>query len=249
MLTKDWLRAFVAIGSAQHDRWTAAGAGVLLLDEEGRLWIATAAHVVDQVGTDSVTVLLSKQDDKGVILVGLGQLQKQHGLRWIRDEVNDLAAALMPYSPEAAMKAISAGSCLPFDDVLPSMACYTIGCPYGVRGLDPTHAIPLVLGGVVSGTNAEHKLIYASAPTFPGNSGGPLVVHRSLIDPTGRMQIGVPTVLLAGIVLQIALVPSPASEDKLPALHLGIAKSADVVLQLLRSSAASDQARRSGRAP
>jgi hypothetical protein len=118
------------------------------------------------------------------------------------------------------------------------MPCFTIGCPYGLRGVDPGKATPLVLDGVIAGVNQSNRRIFTNAATFPGNSGGPLIAVRSPFAPDGSMMVGRPTVLLAGIVLQSALVPSPMPGDLTPPLHLGVAAPADAVLGLLDSEQA-----------
>lgn len=223
MLSNDWLKAFYPIGHVERgERWSAVGAGVLF-SHRRVLWIVTANHVVEEAG--SSTSLLLGHASEQVTVLELGAAQKEHGLGWIRDSPRDLAEALMPRFPEMDIKAVSQKLCLPLSGVVPSMSSFTVGCPYGVRGFDPTRATPLVLDGVISGTNPKEGLIYTSAPTFPGNSGGPLIGSRS---PRTK-------ILLAGIVLVTAMVPPPDDASYDPPLRLGIARSIDTVLELLDS--------------
>jgi hypothetical protein len=92
-----------------------------------------------------------------------------------------------------------------------------------------------VLSGIIAGVNSGTNRIYTSTPTFPGNSGGPLIVIRSPFLPEGGMTIG-KTVLLAGIMLESMLIPPQKQGDApMPALHLGVAAPTDAILGLLDS--------------
>lgn len=154
----------------------------------------------------------------------------------MQDQVNDLAAAPMPSSRDYDIKAVAQENCLRLPELVPSMPCFTVGCPYGLYGVNPRKATPLVLDGVISGVDPDNRKVFTSAPTFPGNSGGPLVVVRVPFDPTGRMTVGVPTVFFAGVMLETRLIPD--QNDRVPPLHLGIAAPADAVLDLLESAQA-----------
>ena len=85
----------------------------------------------------------------------------------------------MPSSPDFCIKAVTAEKCLRMTELVPSMPCFTVGCPYGLHGLNPQEATPLVLDGVISGVDPVSRKVYTSAPTFPGNSGGPLIALRT----------------------------------------------------------------------
>jgi hypothetical protein len=242
MLSREWLQAFVPLGMLEgKDRWSAVGAGVLFI-EHGVLWLVTALHAVRDV-KERIAPLLRKTDGT-VLIVSLADVQKSAAFSWLEDGPMDLAATPMPSAPDLQIKGVTRRECLLIKNVIPSMPAYTVGCPYGLTGLDPARPSPLVLDGVVSGTNEPELTIYTSAPTFPGNSGGPLVVHRSPISPTGNHSVGPLPLLFAGIVLAARLVPAPDESSRLPPLHLGIVRSADAVLRLLDSPEARDLASR-----
>lgn len=239
MLSADWLSAFLPIGVLQGgENWVPLGAGTLFRDGPF-IWFVTAHHVIRSAGDHSLSVLVPNANSAGVIVVELSSLLRAQGIGWIEDEGNDLAAAPFPLSDQFKIKAVGIENCLRMADVLPSMQSYTVGCPYGVRGFDPDSAMPLVMGGVIAGKSPGERLLYTSAPTFQGNSGGPLVVVKPPYDAAGNLYVGPPTVYFAGTILEMALVR--AEERKaghLPPLHLGIARAADVVIELLRSSSA-----------
>jgi hypothetical protein len=226
------------------------------------LWIVTARHVVKKVGPSALTALVTRSSGEGVIVVKVGEILATNGFSWIEDEVSDLAAAPMPTSPDFAIKAVTPDNCLSLRELIPSMPCFTVGCPYGLHGLNPQKATPLVLDGIISGVDPASRKVYTSAPTFPGNSGGPLIAIRSPFNPAGGMIVGRPTVLFAGIMLETALLsadpashipplhsgsaplvsPTPGpitdSASRTPPLHLGVAAPADGVLTLLDSEEA-----------
>jgi hypothetical protein len=269
MLSTEWLNAFAPVGCLRNDNlWSAFGAGVFF-HKPPLLWMVTARHVLKKIGSPALTVLVSRSSGEGVIVVKIGEILTNHGLSWIEDEINDIAAAPMPASPDFGIKAIAPEVCLLMADLVPSMPCFTVGCPYGLHGLNPQRATPLVLDGVISGLDPVRRKIYTSAPTFPGNSGGPLVAVRSPFNPAGGMIVGRPTVLFAGIMLETVLLPAtdPASyapalhsgyaplvetssltstnsPNRIPPLHLGVAAPADAVLSLLDSEQARAMAAR-----
>lgn len=239
MLSTEWLSAFAPVGVVQADnQWAAYGACVFF-HKPPLLWMVTARHVKEKVGQQALTVLVTRSSGEGVIVVEVGKILTNHGFSWVEDRGNDLAAAPMPASPDFGIKAVTPESCLPLAQLLPSMPCFTLGCPYGLHGLNPQRATPLVLDGVISGVDPASRKVFTSAPTFPGNSGGPLIAFRSPFTPGEGATIGRPTILFAGIMLETLVLLGPDPTNRIPPLHLGVAVPADVVLALLDS----DQAR------
>jgi hypothetical protein len=237
MLNLEWLQAFLPLGLvADNGAWTPSGAGVLL-HRPPLVWLVTAAHVVPDEGKRFAALVPTTAD--GRELVDLHSILKQFKLHWIFDRESDLAATLMPLGENMRVKAIPDAFCLDSAQILPSMQSYTVGCPYGFLGFDPQKAAPLVQAGIIAGVDIGKARVLTTAPTFPGNSGGPLVVIRSPISPGGSITVGAPVVLLGGIVLQLAQIgayPSSVlsgSNAGHPPLHLGIAVGMEKVKQLL----------------
>ncbi|HYT89729.1 MAG TPA: serine protease [Gemmataceae bacterium] len=236
MLSTEWLSAFAPVGALRQDnQWAAFGACVFF-HKPPLLWVVTARHVVEKVGRQALTVLVTRSSGEGVIVVEVGKILASHGLSWVEDEVNDLAAAPMPTSADFATKAVTPQHCLRMTDIVPSMPCFTVGCPYGLHGLNPQKATPLVLDGIISGADPTNRKVYTSAPTFPGNSGGPLLAVP--FDPIAGINAGRPTILFAGIMLETKLLHAPDPTSRIPPLHLGVAAPADAVLALFDSDPA-----------
>ncbi len=101
------------------------------------------------------------------MLVQIGKMLAGSGLEWVRDEASDLAAAPSPVSPDFSIKAIDPRVCLPCQEILPSMQCFTLGCPFGLRGVDSQRATPLVLSGVIAGVDSAKMQIITSARRSP----------------------------------------------------------------------------------
>lgn len=237
MLSTEWLETVAPVGRfLPPEGWAAHGAGVFF-HKPPLVWLVTANHVVKSIGEGAVSALVSRAAG-GITVVEVGTILAAHKLSWVRDEANDLAAAPMPVSEELRIKALPAEFCLPFRSVVPSMTAYTIGCPYGLHGVSPEQATPLLLDGIIAGVNPISNRVYTSAQTFPGNSGGPLVVVRSPFTPEGTLVAGRQTVLLAGVMLETVLLESPKSGDKTPPLHMGVAASTDAILAMLDSASA-----------
>lgn len=242
MLSRDWLNAFVPIGLLRSPtEWGPIGAGVLLHDPPV-IWLVTAAHVVRAAHGGELAPLVTRGQG-GLTVVKLGDIQREHGYQWHFDDKRDIAATLMPLSSDWRVKAIDERLCIKTADLLPSMQCYTVGCPYGVRGFDPQRSTPLVLDGVIAGVDPSSGTLYTSVPTFPGNSGGPIIVRREPFSHGGGVVVGQPVVLLAGIILQARLVSSenPAASAQLPPLHLGIGISVEAALGLIKSAGVQDE--------
>lgn len=242
MLDLEWLQAFLPLGKVAEDgSWSPTGAGVLL-HRPPVIWLVTAAHVVPSE-TSRIAALVPTTSD-GRELVDLRAIQQQFKSRWILDKASDLAATLMPIGPNLKIKAIPSQFCVESTSVLPSMQAYTVGCPYGFLGFDPRRAAPLVQDGVIAGVDPKKCRLLTTAPTFPGNSGGPLVVIRSPILPGGGATFGKQVVLLAGIVLEMVQIGAPGSAalggstPGSPLLHLGVAVGMERVNSLLESEEA-----------
>ena len=237
MLTRDWLSAFVPIGVLRStNEWSPIGAAVLF-HEPPVVWLVTANHVVRNAIGQAITALVTAKQG-GIVAVNIQDMQQKHGYGWHEDESKDVAATLMPINPEWELKAIDQNLCINGSELVPSMPCFTVGCPYGVRGFDPQRATPLVLDGIISGIDGGTGSIYTSVPTFPGNSGGPIIVRRDPFNPAGGLTVGQPILLLAGIMLQAMLVSSPSDIStgvSLPPLHLGVGVSIDAALNLIHS--------------
>ena len=240
MLDREWLQAFLPLGKVSEDgSWTPTGAGVLL-HRPPVVWLVTAAHVVPPEPSRVAALVPTTTD--GRELVDLRAIQERFKTSWVYDKASDLAATLMPIGPAMKIKAIPAACCVDSSNVVPSMQAYTVGCPYGFLYADVS--APLVQGGVIAGVDPGKAQILTTAPTFPGNSGGPLIVIRSNVSPAGGVTVGRQVVLLAGIVLQMAQIgtyPTNLLSGHTvggPVLHLGVAVGMERVSSLLESEAA-----------
>ncbi len=244
MLSTEWLDAFAPVGVLQADNNWAAGGACVFFRKPTLLWMVTARHVVEKVGRQALAVLVNRSSGEGVNVVELGRILADHQLAWLEDADHDLAAAPMPYLTDYGIRALTPKQCLPLTELVPSMPSFTVGCPYGLYRVNPRRATPLVLDGVISGVDPVSRRIYTTAPTFPGNSGGPLIVHLNQFGPPPRDISAYPNGYpdpnprLAGIMLETALLPANELAGRIPPLHLGVAAPADAVLALLDSDPA-----------
>ena len=253
MLSPEFLNTVVPLGLlSSNGSFRPLGGGVLI-ERHGLSWLVTARHVKDAAESEA-------KDDTPFVLVGttksgehfpmdLWDTATQHDLEWVQTgEKEDLAAIPIPLSPEWVHRTIPDSLCLTGDGVIPSMPCYTVGIPYGFASSDPGRITPLVLDGVISGIDKADGLLYISAPTLRGNSGGPVFVYRSPFNVAGGLTVGKPTVLLAGLVIQQMLVGGDvrATDHVVPTppLHLGVVRSAERVLGLLDKGPAKELAAR-----
>lgn len=246
MLDQNWLSTFAGLGvvdavSGSSARWRPVGACVFI-SHAGFSWVVTAGHVLDQAGASDLAVRISVGNT--VQLLGLSDLHRHIGAEWVRDSHHDVAAGLIATPKGAGFKTIPEKYLLGSDEDPTSMHCYTGGCPLGLPGMDAQRAVPLLLDGIVSGYDSVARRLYLSTPTFPGNSGGPILVERPLHNPGGGITMGRPTVLLAGVVIQTATIRGPADGGAAPelVLKLGVGVPIDVVTSMLDGPEGQQQA-------
>jgi len=240
MLDQDWLKTFAPFGIIpQPGLWQPTGACVFISYEDV-IWCVTAAHVLNTAAGKPVGCMATLNGQQTII--GLTDIYKQQpGIGWIIDRESDLAAGPMPIAPGIDIRAIGFDRCLEQKDLIPSMPCLTAGQPYGLPGVDPAKPTPLILDGVIAGIAADQRHVYISVPTFPGNSGGPIIAYRTPWNPAGGVNVGTPTVFLAGIVTQtVMLANTQPDKGLIPPLHLGRGATFDSVKLLLTG----DEARR-----
>lgn len=258
MLSPDFLNTAVPLGLLNPDgSFRPLGSGVLL-ERHGLSWLVTARHVKDaaesEAKSDTPFVLVGTTKSGDQFPMHLRQTATEHELEWVQTkEKEDLAAIPIPLSPEWVHRTIPDSLCITGDGIIPSMPCYTIGMPYGFASPDPGRITPLVLDGVISGIDKADGLLYISAPTFKGNSGGPAFVYRSPFNAAGGLTVGQPTVLLAGLVIQQMLVGGAVAATgqgvASPPLHLGVVRSAERILALLDGAAAKKMVSRLAQPP
>lgn len=237
MLDAQWLKTFAPFGVIHGPKqWQPTGACVFV-ESMGFIWCVTAAHAVT-TAEQSVGCLVEIADQPTVI--DLTEVLRQQGLGWAIQTPNDIAAAPMPLPSGINIRAVGEDLFLVASDIKASMPCLTAGMPYGLPGVAPDKPTPLVLDGVIAGVDAASDRLFISVPTFPGNSGGPVIVCRVPWNPAGGMTVGNPVVLLAGIVIESVLVASNDPASAVPPLHLGCGVTMNAVKALL----ASEDARR-----
>lgn len=211
----------------------------MFIFDEPYIWYVTAEHILKE--SHKVYVYVNHQKTNRY-LVDISSLHKQHGIEWVIDEKQDLAATLFPSDPDFKIKAISFPTFLKSEELIPSMTCYSVGCPYGLAGFDMNNITPCVLDGIVSGIDTIHNRIYVTVPTFPGNSGGPLFVWKEPIKPNGDAKFSEQILYFGGIISEYALVGNGISGENYqsspPSMHLGVVIPAESISNLLQSEQA-----------
>lgn len=233
MLDEPWLATSAPIGyyNSQNKEWRASGAGVFITDGT-YIWYVTALHVINDTSNPFVLI---KKNDGTLTLVDLKSFHINSGQEWLVDKDNDLAASLFPMQSNFKIKAIPFNLQMKSIDVLPSMDCYSIGCPYTLTGFDIESNIHCVQKGIISGIDNKHGRIYVTVPTFPGNSGGPLLIWKQPMQTGGSLQLG-PVVFLGGIISEYCLIHD--DEELAPPFHLGVVIPSEKIQALVESKKA-----------
>lgn len=241
MLDKEWLSTCAPLGvlDSTNQQWVAHGAGVFVYDNPF-IWYVTAYHIIKDNKNSPIHILVN-HSKANRYLVDVVALHKQHKIDWLIDPNNDLAATLFPSDPNFLLKAISFSSFLHSKEMIPSMKCYSVGCPYSLAGFDVEKVNPCVLDGIISGVDMKSAHVYVTVPTFPGNSGGPLFIWKQPIQPNGDTNLGNAVVYLGGIISAYMLVGGAAEEANLmslPSLHLGVVIPSESIYNLLHNASA-----------
>ncbi len=233
MLDQDWLKTFAPFGIIpEPGKWQPTGACVFI-GYEDVVWCVTAAHALSNVPGKAVGCMATLNGQQTTIELS-DIYEKTSGIHRAIDSESDLAAGPMPMPPGIDIRSIGFDRCLEQKDLIPSMPCLTAGQPYGLPGVDPSKPTPLILDGVIAGVAPGQRRVYISVPTFPGNSGGPIIAYRTPWNTTGGMTVGIPTVLLAGIVTQTVVIQNnQPDKGPIPSLHLGFGSTIDAVKKLL----------------
>lgn len=242
MLDKDLLSTCAPLGTlcSKTNEWRARGAGVFIFDDPF-IWYVTAEHLTANKESHPIHILINHAKSKQY-LVNIDSLHKQHKMDWIVDKKNDLAATLFPADPNFELKAINFSLFMNSKEMLPSMSCYSVGCPYNLAGFDMERVNPCVLDGIISGIDRQRGRIWVTVPTFPGNSGGPLFVWKQPIQANGDVNLGRTVAHLGGIISEYVLVGDGNSETDnrmcLPPLHLGVVIPTESIQALLNTEEA-----------
>ncbi len=239
MLDNNWLITSAPLGGydSKNQSWKAFGSGVFIFDKPF-IWYVTANHIVKRKSTLPIHVLINHAKTK-YHLINIESMHSQNEIDWIVDEENDLAATLFPLNPDFNIKAIGFPFFQSSQDLLQSMICYTVGCPYGMAGFDIDRNNQYVLDGIISFVERKKNRIYVTVPTFPGNSGGPLFVWKQPIQPDGSLTVGSKVVFLGGIISKYVLISNGSEQDNpcpaLPPMHLGEVIPSELIKNLLTS--------------
>src|SRR3984957_13513154 len=165
MLDNDWLATCAPLGAydSNNHSWKALGSGVFIYDDPF-IWYVTANHIIKEKSDFPIHILINHAKTKHH-LIDIESMHAQNKIDWIIDEQNDIAATLFPSNTDFIIKAISFSYFLSSKIMLPSMNCYTVGCPYGIAGFDVDKIIPCVLDGIISGIDTKKNRIYVTVPT------------------------------------------------------------------------------------
>lgn len=223
---KELLRAYVPLGIASEDgAWSPLGAGTLIYDAPV-LWLATAKNVVQRAPSGALAAWVGQEG--GGTVVELLVDASDGGLGWIEAAEDDLAISIFPVNPEWDLKAFGETRCLAPSNLALLMPVCSIGCPYGVEGVQATGPNPIMLPGAVSGLVPPNEF-YTTAPLLPANNGAPLI----------QLDGGSGDVALAGLLTRPAHVPEQSPEESSVRLSLGLAAS--TIWKLIRSAPAKAQ--------
>lgn len=216
MVTRDWLRTVVPLGVYQGAQWVPRGAGVVMSNGKGMVWLVTAGHVVAD-NPEVVAVVEGEGGRAGEVTLGV--TRGSYG--WFINSALDVAVHHFFQARETLTRILTEKDCVSLADTHPGADAYTVGFPYGLPGMDPSRPAALMQDGIVSGVNPHDSSVFTTAATFPKNSGGPLLVRRE----SGELAFG--GIMLGHFTLQ--------HEGGPPPVHLRVARSADALMRSLQN--------------
>lgn len=123
---------------------------------------------------------IRKHATQDVTVIQIGSKSEDGGLK--------MASGVTITEGSPGILGVGAGNVKRFDEVLTANQIYIFGYPtsIGIKEIpqiDPLH--PLLRSGIIAGINPVRKTIILDCPSYPGNSGGP-VLEVEEVDPFNR---------------------------------------------------------------
>ena len=164
-------------------------------------YLVTAAHVLfdetsGHLRAKEATLLFysknPKETGKNIIKLDLSMLLNAQGIRkhltqdiaiahigkFIGDRMQTVAGITVVEMSPSGILGVGIDNIKRFDDVLTSNTIYVFGYPtsIGMKEIPQIDSFrPLLRFGIIAGTNPARKTIILDCPSYPGNSGGPVL--------------------------------------------------------------------------
>jgi hypothetical protein len=113
-------------------------------------------------------------EDVAVVFIAMSKEKADTGQR----SLSVVPGVVVIQKAPSGILGVNSGSVKPFKDVLTANTIYVFGYPTSlgmkeIPQIDPLR--PLLRFGIVAGTNPDRKTIILDCPSYPGNSGGPVL--------------------------------------------------------------------------
>jgi S1-C subfamily serine protease len=123
---------------------------------------------------ESKRVRKHPSEDVAVVFIAMSKENPETGQR----PLSVVPGVVVIQKAPSGILGVNSGSVKPFKDVLTANPIYVFGYPTslgkeGIQQIDPLR--PLLRFGIVAGTNPDRKTIILDCPSYPGNSGGPVL--------------------------------------------------------------------------
>jgi len=183
---------------------------------------------------ESNRVRKHSSEDIAVVFIAMSKENPETGQR----PLSVVPGVVVIQKAPSGILGVNSGSVKPFKEVLTANPIYVFGYPTSlgmaeIPQIDPLR--PLLRFGIVAGTNPDRKTIILDCPSYPGNSGGPVLEVE-------HVDLGKKNFKVIGVVSQFI----PFSESRVnithkdkkitvPTFGYTVAVSMDAVIELTSS--------------
>ena len=180
-LNLDWQKTIVFIGKDNPKNFIGTG---VLLGLSGIHHLATAKHVIfDNNGDEKKSLFISFNSKKGEIIDRkIEDVKTQYKVDWITHKDSNVDIVLIPISIDIENDDVKLISEDLFSNVVSDNLAEDVFFLGFQPGLSLTRVNPIIRSGIISRIE-DDGIFYIDTTVFPGNSGSPVFLKPSFVNP------------------------------------------------------------------
>jgi len=184
LLNPEWKKTIVFIGRGSKDSFIGTG---VLLHISGIYHLITSKHVVfDKSGNEKSHLFISFNSLKGEIKDRpIDEIKNNFDVKWIIHEDSKIDLAMIPVGIDPKSDDLKTIPENLFSDIGETNLAEDVFFLGFQPGLSLTRVNPLVRSGIISRVE-DNGIFYIDTTVFPGNSGSPVFLKPSFVNPSER---------------------------------------------------------------
>ena len=185
MFNPDWQKTVVFIGQKTNEK-KFIGTGVLLSVSDIH-HLVTAKHVIfDKNGEERKNLFISLNSKTGEVLDRkIDDLKSKFNIDWIIHEDSEVDIALIPMGLDLKNDDVKVIPEISFSNVSENNLAEDVFFLGFQPGLSLTRVKPIIRAGIISRIE-DDETFFIDTTAFPGNSGSPVFLKPSFINPSAK---------------------------------------------------------------